>query len=175
MLKQAPGKQSKHGQTEPERVPLSLSKNIFLATVYQYLKHLLIHRCHHIDVIMGTLASQITSFTIVFSTVYSDADQRKHQIFRVLGLCAGNSPVAGEFHAHMAIDAEYVSIWWRHHEYPIKSAQMSSSESCARIDWHARPRIRNINRMWPKTNQPKMWSTYVTNPKCKPFLPCILK
>ena len=31
------------------------------------------------DVIMGVLASQITSLTIVYSTVYSDADQRKHQ------------------------------------------------------------------------------------------------
>ena len=28
---------------------------------------------------MGTIASQITSFTIVYSTVYSDVDQRKHQ------------------------------------------------------------------------------------------------
>ena len=31
------------------------------------------------DVIMGMIASQITSLTIVYSTVYSDADQRKHQ------------------------------------------------------------------------------------------------
>ena len=28
---------------------------------------------------MGEIASQITSLTIVYSTVYSDADQRKHQ------------------------------------------------------------------------------------------------
>ena len=28
---------------------------------------------------MGTTASQITSLTIVYSTVYSDVDQRKHQ------------------------------------------------------------------------------------------------
>ena len=28
---------------------------------------------------MGTVTSQITSLTIVYSTVYSDADQRKHQ------------------------------------------------------------------------------------------------
>ena len=28
---------------------------------------------------MGAVASQITSLTIVYSTVYSDADQRKHQ------------------------------------------------------------------------------------------------
>ena len=34
---------------------------------------------HYHVVIMGTIASQITSITIVYSTVYSDADQRKHQ------------------------------------------------------------------------------------------------
>ena len=34
---------------------------------------------HHCDIIMGTIAFQITSLTIVYSTVYSDADQRKHQ------------------------------------------------------------------------------------------------
>ena len=34
---------------------------------------------HHIDVIMTTMASQITSLTVVYSAVYSDADQRKHQ------------------------------------------------------------------------------------------------
>ena len=31
------------------------------------------------DVIMGATASQITSLTIVYSTVYSGVDQRKHQ------------------------------------------------------------------------------------------------
>ena len=34
---------------------------------------------NYIDVIMGTIASQITSLTVVYSTVYSGADQRKHQ------------------------------------------------------------------------------------------------
>ena len=34
---------------------------------------------HYIDVIMTTMASQITSFTVVYSAVYSDADQRRHQ------------------------------------------------------------------------------------------------
>ena len=34
---------------------------------------------HHSDVIMGTTASQITSLTIVYWTLYSVADQRKHQ------------------------------------------------------------------------------------------------
>ena len=34
---------------------------------------------HYDDVIMGAMASQIISLTIVYSTVYSGADQRKHQ------------------------------------------------------------------------------------------------
>ena len=34
---------------------------------------------HYGDVIMDAIASQITSLTIVYSIVYSDADQRKHQ------------------------------------------------------------------------------------------------
>ena len=34
---------------------------------------------HYIDVVMTTMASQITSLTVVYSIVYSDADQRKHQ------------------------------------------------------------------------------------------------
>ena len=34
---------------------------------------------HYNDAIMGAIASQITSLTIVYSTVYSGANQRKHQ------------------------------------------------------------------------------------------------
>ena len=34
---------------------------------------------HYDDVIMSAIASQITSLTIAYSTVYSGADQRKHQ------------------------------------------------------------------------------------------------
>ena len=53
---------------------------------------------------MGAVASQITSVTIVYSTIDSDADQRKHQ--SITGLCAGNSPITGEFPAQMASNAE---------------------------------------------------------------------
>ena len=35
----------------------------------------------------------------------------------VTGLCAGNSPVTGEFPAQKASSAENVSIWWSHHQY----------------------------------------------------------
>ena len=44
---------------------------------------------HYNDVIMGTIASQITSLTIVHSTVYSDADQRKHQSSTLLAFERG--------------------------------------------------------------------------------------
>ena len=42
------------------------------------------------DVIMGAVASQITSLTIVYSTVDSDADQRKHQSSASLAFVRGN-------------------------------------------------------------------------------------
>ena len=41
---------------------------------------------------------------------------KKTSKLRVTGLCAGNSPVTGEFPAQMASNAEKVPIWWRHHE-----------------------------------------------------------
>ena len=69
---------------------------------------------------MGSIASQITSLTIVFSTVYSDADQGKHQSFAPLtGICEGKSLGTGEFPAQMASYAENVSIWWRHHDHGV--------------------------------------------------------
>ena len=57
---------------------------------------------------MGVIASQITSLTIVYSTVYSDADKKKHQSSASLAL-------TGEFPAQMAANEENVSNWWRHH------------------------------------------------------------
>ena len=44
---------------------------------------------HYNDAIMGTIASQITSLTIVYSTVYSDADKRKYQSSASLGFVRG--------------------------------------------------------------------------------------
>ena len=56
---------------------------------------------HYRDVIMGTIASQITSLTIVCSTAYSDTDQRQHQSSASLAFVRGihmgpvNSPHKG--------------------------------------------------------------------------------
>ena len=59
---------------------------------------------------MGTMASQITSLTIFYTTVYSGANQRKHQSSASLAFVRGNSPGTGEFPAQMASNAENVSI-----------------------------------------------------------------
>ena len=56
---------------------------------------------HYDDVIMGVITSQITSLTIIYSSVYSDADQRKHQSSASLAFVRGihrgpmNSPHKG--------------------------------------------------------------------------------
>ena len=48
-----------------------------------------VHASHYDDVIIGAIASQITSLTIVYSIVYSDADQRKHQSSASLAFVRG--------------------------------------------------------------------------------------
>ena len=53
-----------------------------LSTVLWFNKHpqhCCRNTCHYDDVTMTTMASQITSLTVVYSIVYSDANQRKHQ------------------------------------------------------------------------------------------------
>ena len=45
---------------------------------------------------------------------------------RVTGLCAGNSPVAGEFPAQRASNADNVSIWWRHHGHQAEESNAAS-------------------------------------------------
>ena len=71
-------------------------------------------RYHHNDVIMSLIASQITSLTIVYSTVYSDTDERKHQSFASLAFVRGIHHC--EFPTQRASNAENVFIWWRHHD-----------------------------------------------------------
>ena len=65
---------------------------------------------------MSVMASEITSLAIVYLTVYSGADQRKHQSSASLTSVRGihrwpvNSP------HKKASNAENVSIWWRYHD-----------------------------------------------------------
>ena len=70
--------------------------------------------CHYDDVMMGAMASQITSLTIVYLIVVQSKIKENIKALRYRPLC-GNSPGTGEFPAQMASNAENVSIWWRHH------------------------------------------------------------
>ena len=71
---------------------------------------------HCNDVIMNTMACQIHSLTIVYSTVYSRHRSKKTSKLCVTGICEGNSPVPGEFPTQRASNTANVSIWWRHHD-----------------------------------------------------------
>ena len=51
-------------------------------------------------------ASQITSVSIVYSTVCSGTYKKKTSKLRLTGLCEGNSPVTGGFHAQRASNAD---------------------------------------------------------------------
>ena len=52
----------------------------------------------------------------MFTQPFIRAQIKETSKLRVTGLCAGNSPVPGEFPAQMPSNAENVSIWWRHHD-----------------------------------------------------------
>ena len=60
------------------------------------------------DVIMCAIASQITSLTIVYSTVFFRRRSKKE----IKAPC--HWPLCGDFPTQMASTAENVSIWWRH-------------------------------------------------------------
>ena len=86
---------------------------------------------------MGTIASQITSLTIVYSAVYSDADQRKYQSSASLAFVCGEFTGTGEFPAQMASNAENVSIWWRHQFVivPVEALGMISAYAIKSYVW----------------------------------------
>ena len=74
---------------------------------------------HYHDVIMTTMASQITSLTVVYSTVYIQMQIKENiKAPRHWPLC-GEFTGTGEFPAQRACYAENVSIWWRHHVWNL--------------------------------------------------------
>ena len=70
-------------------------------TVSARANHMHFENPHYSDVIIGSMASQIATLTIVYSCVYSGADQRKHQSSASLAFVRGihwwlvNSPHEG--------------------------------------------------------------------------------
>ena len=70
----------------PLNAPTSMRSRHIPPKLYSYKK---IWNSHQNDVIMSAMASQITNLTIVCSTVYSGADQRKHQSSASLAFVRG--------------------------------------------------------------------------------------
>ena len=72
---------------------------------------------HYSDVIMSTMAHQITSLTIVYSTVYSGTFRRKHQIsapltfVRVIHRWPENSPRKGSVTRKMFPYDDVIMRW----------------------------------------------------------------
>ena len=108
-----------------------IQTNQFLAKLSLSLAPLLIHinlidQMHYRDIIMSAIAFQITSISIVCSTVDSGADQRKYQSSASLAFVQGihrwpvNSP------HKKASNVENVSIRWRHYVDAMKCVYISS-------------------------------------------------
>ena len=73
---------------EPTREQTEILLTNFL-TIEHQVKNLTKKSIHCGDAIMGTMASHITSLTVVYSTIYSGADQRKHQSYASLAFVRG--------------------------------------------------------------------------------------
>ena len=74
---------------------------------------------------------------------------KKTSKLRVTGLCAGNSPLTGEFPAQMASNAENVSIWWRRHDILPIGIQFQIESIMKSIKLTADIFILAIAMIWP--------------------------
>ena len=86
---------------------------------------------------MGTIASQITSFTIVYTTVYSSTDQRKYQSSASLAFVRGihrgpvNSPHKGPVTRKMIPFDDVIMEWNFRDDHPKKIySRLSSGTWC---------------------------------------------
>ena len=122
---------------------------------------------HYSGIIMGVMTTQITSLTIVYSTVYSGTDQRKHQspaslaFVRGIHRCPVNSP-----HKRTS-NAENVSTWWRHHVYNISRTKYVCVLLCFVLLWlyHCSGVINPcssglLQRHYKTTTHNNMWTIY---------------
>ena len=102
---------------------------------------------HYTDVILSVMASKITSLAIIYSTVYSGADQRKHQSSASLAFARGirRSPVTSP---HEGQWRGKVSIWWCHlslkMKYHIMTICISLKINTNQFCWTAIPEKRTI-------------------------------
>ena len=105
---------------------------------------------HYNDALMGAIESQITSLAIVYSTVYSDADQGKHQSSASLAFVRGihrrpvNSPHKWPVRRKMFPFDDVIMLcgWW------IFSPRASNGWSVSMSGRHCGLVIRCIKYIW---------------------------
>ena len=91
---------------------------------------------HYTNVIMGTIASQITSLTIVYSAVYSGADQRRHQSSASLAFVRRihrgpvNSPHKWPVTRKMFPFDDVIMLWW-YALFTIDNSKINKSKECS--------------------------------------------
>ena len=117
------------------------------------------HNNHYCDVIMGAVASQITSFTIVHSTVYSDTKQRKHQSSASLAFVRGihRGPVNSSHKCHYRGKCfHFMTSSWQIDNHIITAQKGPASGRCwprsgpisGALVWQAAPQnLKNKNTM----------------------------
>ena len=129
---------------------------------------------HYCDVIMGAIASTITSFAIVYSTVYSDVDQRKHQSSASLAFVWGiprwpvNSPHKWPVTRKMFPFDDVILRWISLDLNDKKSTLVQVMDWCRQTASHylsqcwpsyMSPYVRGIHRWIPltKASDAKLW------------------
>ena len=126
---------------------------LLLGEVSTYSKNMAAHYTgdQYNDVIMGAMAFQITSLTIVYSNVYSGADQRKHQSSALLAF------------------VRWIHRWPVNspHKWPVtrEILHLMTSSWCPRSSTDGRQFIPNWRVNWYKYNL-RWWQGYyliVTN------------
>ena len=107
---------------------------------------------HYNDVIMNAMASQITSLAIVYSTVYSGADQRKHKSSKSLAFVRGihrwpvNSPRNGPVKRKMVPFDDVIMFKW----FLPRTTSSCIYRYFERDLHYAGSRLASIH--WPKTS-----------------------
>ena len=70
---------------------------------------------HYCDVIMGTMVSQITSLTTVYSRIHSGTDHRKHQSSASLAFVRGIHRWPLNSTHKWPVTRKIAPFWWCHH------------------------------------------------------------
>ena len=85
---------------------------------------------------MGAMEFQVTGASIVYSTVCSGGNKRKHQSSASLAFVRGihlwpvNSP------QKRANNVENVSIWWRHYVIRKKKTRDATESRCLKVHYN---------------------------------------